>query len=44
MRSDFDFDILPLLQPSIALGGALPFGAAFVELYFMLTSLFGHRA
>lgn len=31
-------------QPSVALGGALPFGAAFVELYFMLTSLFGHRA
>lgn len=30
--------------PSVALGGALPFGAAFVELYFMLTSLFGHRA
>ena len=27
-----------------ALGGILPFGAAFVELYFVLSSLFGNRA
>lgn len=30
--------------PSMLLGGILPFGAAFVELYFVLSSLFGHRA
>lgn len=29
---------------SAILGGVLPFGAAFVELYFVLSSLFGHRA
>lgn len=29
---------------SAILGGILPFGAAFVELYFVLSSLFGHRA
>ena len=34
------------LQPIQAaiLGGILPFGAAFVELYFVLSSLFGNRA
>ena len=34
------------LQPTYAmlLGGILPFGAAFVELYFVLSSLFGNRA
>jgi len=31
------------IQASI-LGGILPFGAAFVELYFVLSSLFGNRA
>ncbi|WVW86608.1 hypothetical protein I302_108661 [Kwoniella bestiolae CBS 10118] len=30
--------------PSAILGGILPFGAAFVELYFVLSSLFGNRA
>nr|XP_018260545.1 endosomal P24A protein [Kwoniella dejecticola CBS 10117]OBR82703.1 endosomal P24A protein [Kwoniella dejecticola CBS 10117] len=30
--------------PSAVLGGILPFGAAFVELYFVLSSLFGNRA
>lgn len=30
--------------PAAILGGILPFGAAFVELYFMLSSLFGNRA
>ena len=30
--------------PSAVLGGILPFGAAFVELYFVLSSIFGHRA
>jgi len=29
---------------SAVLGGILPFGAAFVELYFVLSSLFGNRA
>ncbi|RXK38037.1 endosomal P24A protein [Tremella mesenterica] len=34
------------LEPiqSAILGGILPFGAAFVELYFVLSSLFGNRA
>ena len=34
------------LEPlqSALLGGILPFGAAFVELYFVLSSIFGHRA
>ncbi|ORY35006.1 hypothetical protein BCR39DRAFT_490677 [Naematelia encephala] len=34
------------LQPiqSAIIGGILPFGAAFVELYFVLSSLFGNRA
>lgn len=30
--------------PAAILGGILPFGAAFVELYFVLSSLFGNRA
>ncbi|GMK57210.1 hypothetical protein CspeluHIS016_0400440 [Cutaneotrichosporon spelunceum] len=30
--------------PAAIIGGILPFGAAFVELYFMLSSLFGNRA
>lgn len=30
--------------PSILIGGVLPFGAAFVELYFVFNSMFGHRA
>ncbi|KAK4686804.1 transmembrane 9 superfamily member 2/4, partial [Tremellales sp. Uapishka_1] len=30
--------------PAALLGGILPFGAAFVELYFVLSSLFGNRA
>ena len=34
---------LNTLQAAI-LGGILPFGAAFVELYFVLSSLFGNRA
>lgn len=29
--------------PSIIIGGVLPFGAAFVELYYMLSSLFGNH-
>ncbi|WWC73426.1 uncharacterized protein I206_107393 [Kwoniella pini CBS 10737] len=42
---------IPLIKPfylkifnSILIGGILPFGAAFVELYFVLSSLFGNRA
>lgn len=30
--------------PAAIIGGILPFGAAFVELYFVLSSLFGNRA
>ncbi|KAL7424893.1 Transmembrane 9 superfamily member 2 [Cryptotrichosporon argae] len=30
--------------PAALLGGILPFGAAFVELYFVLSSIFGNRA
>lgn len=32
------------IWPAAILGGILPFGAAFVELYFVLSSLFGNRA
>ncbi|WVO13682.1 hypothetical protein L204_101303 [Cryptococcus depauperatus] len=32
------------VYPAAILGGILPFGATFVELYFVLSSLFGNRA
>ena len=44
IRMVFYFLAKPKNQATTLLGGILPFGAAFVELYFVLSSLFASRA